>query len=239
MAISITHPYISAVAEGPDSAKVRPSNWNAAHTIQQATDRLLGRDTAGTGTTEELTVSGGIEFTGSVGIQTSAFSGDVTKSAGGTALTIVNDAVTYAKIQNVSVSKLLGRGDSGSGDPQEITLGTNLSITGTTINASSGATERTQRSVTSGPVTIVAGDDIINLNISTPTSISLPVYSTRTGRPLTFKDVGGIAATYNITLTPNGAETIDGAASFILVANRQAITLVPFNDGVHSGWFLI
>ena len=54
--------------------------------------------------------------------------------------TIPNDIVTYAKIQNVSAaSKLLGRGDSGSGDVQEIGLGANLSITGTTINASSGS----------------------------------------------------------------------------------------------------
>lgn len=52
------------------------------------TDRLLGRDTAGAGDTEELSVGGGIEFTGSGGIQTSAFTGDATKSAGGTALTL-------------------------------------------------------------------------------------------------------------------------------------------------------
>lgn len=53
-----------------------------------ATDRLLGRDTAAAGDVEELTVGGGIEFTGSGGIQTSAFTGDATKTAGGTALTL-------------------------------------------------------------------------------------------------------------------------------------------------------
>ena len=53
-----------------------------------ATDRLIGRDTAGTGDPEALTVGGGIEFTGSGGIQTSAFTGDVTKTAGGTATTL-------------------------------------------------------------------------------------------------------------------------------------------------------
>lgn len=206
---------------------------------QIATDRLLGRDTAATGDIEALTVSGGIEFTGTGGIQTSAFTGDVTKTAGGTATTIANnavsfakfvaapsagivwatgagnyshnasgggtanflradgtwaapggsgtvtttgtpasgnltafsgatsitnsnlsgdvttsgtlattianDAVTFAKIQNSSAaSKLLGRGSaSGAGDFEEITLGTNLSMSGTTLNASGSGTTPT------------------------------------------------------------------------------------------------
>lgn len=87
-----------------------------------ATDRLLGRDTASTGDPEEVAVGGGIEFTGSGGIQTSAFTGDVTKTAGGTATTIANDAVTYAKMQNVSATnRFLGRITSGAGDPEELT----------------------------------------------------------------------------------------------------------------------
>ena len=68
-----------------------------------------------------------------------ALTGDVTTSAGAVATTVANDAVTYAKMQNVSAaSKLLGRGDSGSGDPQEITLGSGLAMTGTTLSASGG-----------------------------------------------------------------------------------------------------
>lgn len=87
------------------------------------TDRVLGRDTAGSGDVEELTVSGGLEFTGSVGIQRSALTGDVTASAGSNATTIANDAVTYAKMQNVSATdKLLGRVSAGSGDVEEVTF---------------------------------------------------------------------------------------------------------------------
>jgi hypothetical protein len=110
-----------------------------ANIVQIATDRLLGRDTAGTGDIEALTVGGGVEFTGSGGIQRSALTGDVTASAGSNATTIANDAVTYAKMQNASAaSRLLGRGSSGgAGNFEEISLGTGLSMSGTTLSASS------------------------------------------------------------------------------------------------------
>jgi hypothetical protein len=68
--------------------------------------------------------------------------GDITVSSSGAAWAIDNDAVTYAKMQNVSAaSKLLGRGDSGAGDPQELTLGTGLSMSGTTLNAAAAVAD--------------------------------------------------------------------------------------------------
>ena len=80
--------------------------------------------------------AGGIKITGGVA---DGDKGDITVSSSGATWTVDNDAVTYAKIQNVSAaSKLLGRGDSGSGDVQEITLGDGLTMTGTTLAASGG-----------------------------------------------------------------------------------------------------
>jgi hypothetical protein len=53
--------------------------------------------------------------------------------------TVDNDAITYAKLQNVSAtSRLLGRASSGAGDVEEITIGSGLSLSGTTLSATGG-----------------------------------------------------------------------------------------------------
>jgi len=59
--------------------------------------------------------------------------GEVTSVADGVT-TIANDAVTYAKMQNVSATnKLLGRSTAGAGDVEEITVGGDLSQSGSSL----------------------------------------------------------------------------------------------------------
>lgn len=73
------------------------------------TDSLLGRDTAGTGDVEAISVGGGIEFTGSGGIQRSAISGDITIAAGSGTAAITAGAIVNADINAsaaIDVSKL-------------------------------------------------------------------------------------------------------------------------------------
>ena len=105
----------------------------------------------GTVTTTGSPATGNLtKFSGATSITNGDLSGDVTTSAtlattiAANAVTtskINNSAVTLAKIANAAASsKLLGSGASGSGSAySELTLGTNLSMTGTTLNATAAS----------------------------------------------------------------------------------------------------
>lgn len=104
--------------------------------IQNVTSgRMLGRVTVGAGGIEELTQATTRTFLGLASVATSGsaadlstgilpdarmpdLTGDVTTSEGAVATTIANDAVTYAKMQNVGANKVLG--SIAGGDPEEI-----------------------------------------------------------------------------------------------------------------------
>lgn len=59
--------------------------------------------------------------------------GDITSTSSGSVWTIDNGAVTKAKIENVTAGTLLGRGSASTGAPQEITPGSGLTMSGTTL----------------------------------------------------------------------------------------------------------
>ena len=142
------------------------------------TSRLLGRYSAAGGQIEEITLGTGISVssgslslgaieptsvtaTGNVtganlsgnntGDQTITLTGDVTGSGTGSFVAnIGNNKVTYAKIQNASgTSKLLGSNSFGA-VIQEITLGSNLSMTGNTLSATNPGGTVTSVNVSGG-----------------------------------------------------------------------------------------
>jgi hypothetical protein len=108
MAISLTHAKTNAIADwtqtdldaaitagdfAPGTVLadiVLPSDWNAGHTITMATNKLLGRGTAGTGAVEEITLGTGLSLSGTT-LNASSGSGDLVSTNN---LSDVADAAT-------------------------------------------------------------------------------------------------------------------------------------------------
>jgi len=63
-----------------------------------------------------------------------ALTGDVTTTAGSLVTTIANNAVTYAKFQQVAAVSLVGNATGSTANATGITLGTSLSFSGSSIN---------------------------------------------------------------------------------------------------------
>ena len=90
---------------------------------------LLGRGGAsGAGDFQEITLGTNLSMSGTTlnasggsGTLSDGDKGDITVSGSGATWTIDNDAVTYAKIQNVTNSRILGRATAGAGDVEELT----------------------------------------------------------------------------------------------------------------------
>jgi len=228
-----------------------------------ATDKVLGRASAGSGDVEEIactaagrallddadasaqrttlglgtlaTQSGTFSGTSSgtnTGDQTISLTGDVTGSGTGSfAATIANDAVTYAKMQNVSAaSKLLGRGSAaGAGDVEEITLGTGLTMSGTTLSASGSLSPWATKTTT---YTAADGDRLLADTSGGAFTITLPS-SPSAGHYIEINDPEETWATNNLTVARNGSN-IDSLAEN-LVCNITAKIGLTYIDAT-IGW---
>lgn len=178
-------------------------------TITQYTDELA-QDAVGAMIDSSLTYVDGTPL-----LQRAALTGDVTASAGSNSTTIANDAVTYAKIQNVSATdKLLGRSTTGSGDVEEITCTSagraliddaDAAAQRTTLGLGTLATQSGTFSGTSSNTN--TGDQNIFQTISVSGQSDVVADSTT--------DTLTLVAGTNITLTTNASTntiTIDAAA---------------------------
>jgi len=199
------------------------------------TDRLVGRDTAGTGAVEQIQVTGGLEFTDAGSLRTTAFTGEVTKTAGGTALTIATDAVTTAKILNANVTS--AKVDTASvavlGTAQQYTRTHNFTATALT-DGSTVAWDLSQNQVAvvtlggnramGNPTNIVAGAVYILIVKQDGTG----------GRTLSFpfgtSGAGNTGYRFAGATTSSGAPTLSTAANKIDILTFVATTST---DGTH------
>lgn len=64
MVIAVKHKFTSAKADGADNSIIQPSDWNDTHDITLAASSLLGRAAGTAGAVQEVTLGGGLSFSG-------------------------------------------------------------------------------------------------------------------------------------------------------------------------------
>lgn len=105
------------------SVATSTTNWNNTSTYGRVARAVFASGVL-TAYHDERSSAGGIFDHAAAGgaVVADGDKGDITVSSSGATWTIDNDAVTYAKMQNVSATdKLLGRSTAGAGDVEEIT----------------------------------------------------------------------------------------------------------------------
>lgn len=129
MTISLKHKFTSPKSDGADATLVKPSNWNDEHDLTMATNRLLGRTTAGAGVAEEISVGTGLTLSaGSLSVSTNTYQPlDATLTALAGVVTGVDVLPYFSGTDTVSTTTLTTAGrallDDASASAQRTTLG--------------------------------------------------------------------------------------------------------------------
>ena len=164
---------------------------------------------------------------------------------------ILDGAVGNAELANASVSQAKMQANSvGSGEIIDGSVG-NAELANAAVTAAkadlTGAWLHTGNLAANGGFTVkvtvsnvsytaLVSDVVIAITDTTaPRTVTLPALSGNTGKMFIIKDATGGAATNNITIDANAAETIDGAATQLINANYGSVTIVADV----GGWLML
>lgn len=209
----------------------------AAHTVTFNLDNTIsvsGSITAGTGITSTtgnivatagsliagLNVSASTTVSAVVGMRISSFGAGVLQT---------DSAGNFLSSNGTNGQILIGGGAAPVW--ATITPGANIAIVNTanaiTISAVTGSDTIHYTGVTTTPYVVLGTDNYLGVNsTSAPITIQLP-NAPAVGRAFVIKDSFGEAATNNITVTTvGGIVDIDGATSYIITADYEAIQLI-------------
>jgi hypothetical protein len=236
MTVSLKHTFTSAKIDSADPTIVQPSNWNEEHVLTAAAGKVLGRDTSGNGVVQELPIS--VTAAGNVTIPNNFAVTGTTGLTGTT--TVVNLTSTgTATLTNLSVTgttTLTNALTVANGGTSTTTLPANNVLIGNGTSAVTGVAPGTSGNlltsngtawVSSTPagsqilqVTRTSNTQLVASNISNLINITSGTFSQTFAAAATLTNGWFCyirnAGTGEITLDPNGSETIDGFTSYIM-----------------------
>jgi len=199
MAVTVTHPFVSAIPDGGDATLVRPSNWNATHSISGTLDVANGGTgvTTSTGTTNVVLSNSPTLVTPALGTPSALVGTNITGTASGlTAGTVTTNANLTGAVTSVGNAASLGSFTSA----QLATALTDETGTGANVFATTPA-----------------------LTNPTVTNYVETLYSANTGTALTIDLANGTVQ--KLTLTGNATLTMPTAVagkSFIIILAQDA-----------------
>jgi len=153
-------------------------------------------------------------------------------------LNFTNQSTLYAATLNFRLFSGLADGDLywNDGADRQIKITSGGSVNASGVQANRFALRTTE---ITGTYTILEpdGKSIYLVNPGTAFAVNLPVADSTEGRFYVIKDIGGTAATNNITVTAAVPNTIDGAATYAISSNYGSATFI--NRGNSVNWDVI
>jgi hypothetical protein len=123
MAVTVTHPFVSGIADGTDASLVRPSNWNATHSISGTLDVANGGTNSSTASITSFNNITGYTASGATGTTSTNLVFSTTPSL--TNPTVTNYVETLYSA-NTSTALTI---DLANGTVQKLTLTANATLT--------------------------------------------------------------------------------------------------------------
>lgn len=200
-----------AVLSTVGTSQIDDASVTLAKMADMATSSLIYRKTAGTGVPEVNTLATlktdlGLTGTNS-GDQTITLTGDVTGSGTSSfAATIANDAVTYAKMQNVSATnRIMGRITASAGDMEELTAANVKTILGLAQADITGLTTASSPQFTAIELGNASDTTLARVSAGVVSIEGVNILTTATGAQLAAANTFSLAQL--ITVTSAGAAT--------------------------------
>lgn len=246
MTVSLTHAKEATLPDDPNY-EVGSTEWNEQHVLTQATARLLGRTTAGTGPTEEITVGSGLSLAGGELTATGGGTGTVTSvsvvSANGLAGTVATATTTPAITLTTSITGVLkgnGTAISAATPSVDYTVPSDLAAYLTTANAAS--TYQTIAGMSSYLTTAAAAAAYqpLDPDLTSIAGLGGNGFPARTAaNTYTLRSLAGTASRISVTNPAGvaGNPTLDIDAAY--VGQTSITTLGTIGTGVWNGTVII